>query len=299
MTTSPSIQKCRFLSLPQAVALSFISTLLAAFMASCASVIFDFLENRYSGASLLMMPVALFIVFTAGSIMAMPFGLVIGTPIVWGAQVPIARHPIISTIALSLLGCALGYPIEQYLNANSIQRGADLPSYMGWGAIVGGMHGLAVCQTLRRSTATVARTAVVAMLVVPAISVSVTHLLQNAYARRGSCDYTVSELDQDLAIRADKALALSPGNTDRVTASIGDWVRSDDAPSRAHSYSAILVNGQKAIAINDEAVLPQSLLTDFGFPSSVEQRCTDMYTGPHAKLVRHFSRPVRLARTRH
>ncbi|MGY2735587.1 hypothetical protein [Sphingomonas sp. UYP23] len=294
VTTPASIDEPRGISLLRAVALSLASTLAAALVASCAFVIFDFLTSGALGAPIAMTPVALLFVFTVGSIIAVPCGLVVGAPIVWTAQGPIARHPIVFTIVLALLGCALAYPIEQALEANSVQRGADLPLYLIWGAVVGGMHGLAVCWTLRRSTVLVTRSAIVAMLAVPIVAISVTHLFQNDYASQGSCDSAVVELDHNLARRADKALAPAPGDVDRITAITGGWTRFDEGSSRAHSYSAIFVNGQRAIAINDEAFLPRSLLTDFGFASAVGWRCTDRYSGPHANLVRHFSKPVRL-----
>ena len=128
----------------------------------------------------------------------------------------------ISTIALVFLGCALGYPVEQCLDAKSIQRGADLPLYMSWGSVVAGVHGLVICWVRRRSAVIVARTAAVAMLATPIVAVSVTHLIQNARARRGSCQDSVTELDHDLAMRADSALTPSPAGGDRVTATTGD-----------------------------------------------------------------------------
>lgn len=292
MTHQPADER-QTMSLPRTAALSLVSTFLATFVASCAYLVFDALTT--SGGSIAVAPVALFFVFAVGSMIAVPSGLMIGTPVVWMAQTPIARRPIIATILLGLLGCALGYPIEQYLDANSVQRGRELPLYMSWGAIVAGCHGLAVCWVRRHSIGILAKAAVVAALIVPIVAMTVVHLVQNASARRGSCESAVTELDHDLAIRADKAVATPIRGVDQVTASVGDWVRFEEGSSRAHSYSAIFVNGRRAIAINDEAVLPQSLLTDFGLPSAVERRCTDLYTGPHANLVRHFSRPVRLA----
>lgn len=154
------------------------------------------------------------------------------------------------------------------------------------------MHAVAVSWRRWRSARGAAIAIAIAILIVPVPVTSIVHALRDPRLdARHRCDDLVIELNHDLASRADRA-ARGGGSGDHVTATIGNWARSDEAPAYAHAYTAVFVNGVRALAINDRAVLPQSVLTDLGYPSTVEWRCSRYYDGPHTDLVKRIVQQI-------
>lgn len=137
-------------SLLGAMTLSIISSTIGSLAASCIFLVGNAINAEASYLSMILIPAVLLLVFLTSLFIAIPVSLVVGAPLVWLAQNQIVKSPILSAIVLGLLGFGLGYPLEQYLDANSIQRGNDAYLYMIWGAIVGGAHAITTAWYRRR-----------------------------------------------------------------------------------------------------------------------------------------------------
>lgn len=137
-------------SLFGSMGIAIIASTTGAFVASCALLGASAVKTEISALTLTIIPAVFLLVFLTSLVIAIPVSLVIGAPVVWLTQNQIVKWPILSAIALGVLGFLLGYPLEQYLDANSIQRCNDAYLYMLWGGVVGSAHAITLTWYRRR-----------------------------------------------------------------------------------------------------------------------------------------------------
>lgn len=115
-----------------AAALSLLSTVTASWAMSVVYLTVNGIVFRPATDGLLGAPLILTLVAATSTLIAIPAGLVVGTPLVFVLQDRIRRTPVVTTSLLAALGSGLAYLVDRLADSSGIQHGTMLPWYLAW-----------------------------------------------------------------------------------------------------------------------------------------------------------------------
>ena len=288
----PSPSRTR--DLARGVGTSLISSALGSVAGAIGWVVEELLRTGTpeTAAQWVIAPVAIVFVALVAMTLAVPSGLLLGPVMLRLAGDRSVRRPLAMTVVFGIVGLLAASSIHDLLD-----HGVQGPDKERWvsmlfGATVGAAHPLVAFHRARRLMRRTLLIAATAALLVGAAGRLTVNAMQNARARR---EYTSEcqpgaaafALRPDLLHRAaltlqDKTSASRP----LLTAEQGEWwpLRGNDAV--LYRYSALLVDGERTLAVNDLVLAPVTPWSRLGFPRKVEAHCLATLTGAPAQLAR-------------